>query len=98
MSDAIINPTPESEAELAFEGALRPTSLSEFVGQSKVRGQLQLLLQVSRRQAAGANTILVGIVEVNFIGHRCCCELLVIKMDVQMCGFADVRIGLEPEF
>ena len=40
----VTNPTLEGDAELAFEGALRPKSLGEFVGQQKVRGQLQLLL------------------------------------------------------
>jgi len=36
-----------SEEDLAFEGALRPRTLAEFVGQSKVRGQLQLLLDAA---------------------------------------------------
>lgn len=44
------NPDIESETELAFEGALRPQSLSEFVGQAKVRGQLQLLLTAASMQ------------------------------------------------
>lgn len=34
--------TPVDDSELAIEGALRPESLAEFVGQHKVRGQLQL--------------------------------------------------------
>ena len=41
---------PIDETELAVEGALRPTSLAEFVGQQKVRGQLQLLLDAARMQ------------------------------------------------
>jgi Holliday junction DNA helicase RuvB len=49
---------PESEAELAFEGALRPQSLAEFVGQQKVRGQLQLLLQAASMQGRTADHIL----------------------------------------
>lgn len=48
--DPFTMPTPESDAELAFEGALRPRSLAEFIGQSKVRGQLQLLLQAAAMQ------------------------------------------------
>ena len=43
---------PESAAELAFEGALRPQSLGEFVGQHKVRRQLQLLLEAAGLAAA----------------------------------------------
>jgi Holliday junction DNA helicase RuvB len=58
--DSIIRPTPESEAELAFEGALRPRSLAEFVGQSKVRGQLQLLLQAAAMQNRTPDHILLA--------------------------------------
>ena len=47
---SVVEPTPESEAEIAFEGALRPKSLAEFVGQTKVRGQLQVLLQAAGLQ------------------------------------------------
>ena len=60
MSDSIIRPTPESEAELAFEGALRPKSLAEFVGQTKVRGQLQLLLQAAAMQNRTPDHILLA--------------------------------------
>ncbi|MGN7976348.1 Holliday junction branch migration DNA helicase RuvB [Microbacterium sp. 22195] len=48
------------ETELAIEGALRPTSLSEFVGQPKVRGQLQLLLEAARIQERPADHILLA--------------------------------------
>lgn len=60
MSDAIVSPVPESDAELAFEGALRPKSLAEFVGQSKVRGQLQLLLQAAAIQSRTPDHILLA--------------------------------------
>ena len=60
MSDSVVRPTPESEAELAFEGALRPKSLGEFVGQSKVRGQLQLLLQAATMQNRTPDHILLA--------------------------------------
>ena len=60
MSDSIVRPTPESEAELAFEGALRPKSLGEFVGQTKVRGQLQLLLQAATMQNRTPDHILLA--------------------------------------
>lgn len=59
-ADPVIRPTPESEAELAFEGALRPRSLAEFVGQAKVRGQLQLLLQAAAIQSRTADHILLA--------------------------------------
>lgn len=56
----IIRPTPESDAELAFEGALRPKSLAEFVGQKKVRAQLQLLLDAARIQNRTPDHILLA--------------------------------------
>lgn len=51
---------PLDETELAIEGALRPTSLGEFVGQPKVRGQLQLLLEAARIQERPADHILLA--------------------------------------
>ncbi|SFS04940.1 Holliday junction DNA helicase subunit RuvB [Microbacterium sp. cf046] len=51
---------PVDETELAIEGALRPTSLAEFVGQQKVRGQLQLLLDAARIQQRPADHILLS--------------------------------------
>jgi Holliday junction DNA helicase RuvB len=51
---------PQDESELAIEGALRPSSLSEFVGQQKVRGQLQLLLDAARIQQRPADHILLS--------------------------------------
>ncbi|HLS93693.1 MAG TPA: Holliday junction branch migration DNA helicase RuvB [Microbacterium sp.] len=60
MSDEIISPRAQDEAELAVEGALRPQSLGEFVGQQKVRGQLQLLLDAARLQERPADHILLA--------------------------------------
>lgn len=57
---AVVRPTPESEAELAFEGALRPQSLAEFVGQEKVRAQLQLLLTAAAMQNRTPDHILLA--------------------------------------
>ena len=48
------------EAELAIEGALRPASLDEFVGQHKVRGQMKLLLEAARIQDRAADHILLS--------------------------------------
>ncbi len=59
MSD-VLRPTPESDAELAFEGALRPQSLDEFVGQQKVRRQLQLLLEAAGLQNRTPDHILLA--------------------------------------
>ena len=59
MSD-VLRPVPESDAELAFEGALRPQSLDEFVGQQKVRRQLQLLLEAAGLQNRTPDHILLA--------------------------------------
>ena len=50
----------ESVAELAFEGALRPASLGEFVGQAKVRSQLELLLKAAALQSRTPDHILLA--------------------------------------
>lgn len=60
MSDLLGPGLPEDDIELAVEGALRPSSLAEFVGQHKVRGQLQLLLDAARIQQRTADHILLS--------------------------------------
>ena len=60
MTDPILQGDPESDAELAFESALRPRSLAEFVGQPKVRGQLQLLLDAAAIQGRAPDHILLA--------------------------------------
>lgn len=49
-----------ADNELAFESALRPKSLSEFVGQHKVRAQLSLLLEAAKIQNRTADHILLA--------------------------------------
>jgi Holliday junction DNA helicase RuvB len=56
----IVSPSLESDTELAFEGALRPSSLAEFVGQSRVRSQLQLLLRAAAMQDRTPDHILLA--------------------------------------
>ena len=56
----LTDPMPAGEAELAFEGALRPRSLAEFVGQTRVRGQLQLLLTAATLQQRTPDHILLA--------------------------------------
>jgi len=50
----------QGEEELAFEGALRPKTLAEFVGQSRVRGQLQLLIDAAGMQDRTPEHILLA--------------------------------------
>jgi Holliday junction DNA helicase RuvB len=49
-----------SESDLAFESALRPTNLSEFIGQSKVKQQLDLLLKAASLQNRSPDHILLA--------------------------------------
>lgn len=60
MDDLFDADEPVDETELAIEGALRPASLGEFVGQQKVRAQLQLLLDAARIQQRSADHILLS--------------------------------------
>lgn len=50
----------ESDGELQFEGALRPKNLKEFVGQTKVREQLVLLLQAAAQEKRTPDHILLS--------------------------------------
>jgi Holliday junction DNA helicase RuvB len=55
--------TLENQAEpsdLAFESVLRPKSLAEFVGQVKVRQQIELLVGAARKQNRAADHILLA--------------------------------------
>lgn len=49
-----------SDNELAFESALRPKSLGEFIGQSKVRNQLKLILDAAAIQNRTPDHILLA--------------------------------------
>lgn len=49
-----------STGELGYEGALRPGSLEEFVGQSRVRQQLRLLLDAATMQQRTPDHILLA--------------------------------------
>lgn len=58
MND-ILSPSP-SESDLAFESALRPSSLAEFVGQDNVSKQLGLLLKAAALQNRSPDHILLA--------------------------------------
>jgi len=49
-----------TESDLAFESALRPASLEEFIGQSKVKQQLDLLLKAASLQKRSPDHILLA--------------------------------------
>jgi Holliday junction DNA helicase RuvB len=51
---------PAGSSELRFEGALRPTRLHEFIGQTRVREQLNLLLNAAKMQQRTPDHILLA--------------------------------------
>lgn len=60
MTGRTVSAQAAGDAELRFEGALRPSRLEEFVGQSKVREQLALLLDAAKMQSRTPDHILLA--------------------------------------
>lgn len=60
MSAGDTDPEVQSDQELQIEGALRPSSLEEFIGQEKVRNQLKLLLDAARLEKRTPDHILLA--------------------------------------
>jgi len=56
--DDLLTPEPD-ENELAFEAAVRPTNLDAFVGQQKVRKQLELVLESAKLRGTNSDHILL---------------------------------------
>ena len=50
----------ENVEEREVEGALRPRTLAEFIGQMRVREQLALVLEASRQRGAPADHVLLS--------------------------------------
>lgn len=59
MNERLVSPNVASE-ESATEHALRPKSLSEFVGQQRVRDQVGVLLQSAKSRGVSADHILLS--------------------------------------
>jgi Holliday junction DNA helicase RuvB len=60
MSERIVNPEVSTSEESTAELALRPKSLDEFVGQHRVREQLDVLLTAAKSRGASADHILLS--------------------------------------
>src|SRR5467141_1290963 len=58
-TDRLISAAPTSPQEEAFERALRPKSLSEYVGQEKIRDQLQIFIEAARRRSEALDHVLL---------------------------------------
>lgn len=59
MTDELLSSKSDS-SDLAFEGAIRPNSLNEFVGQTKVREQIKLLIDAANIQSRTPDHILLA--------------------------------------
>lgn len=59
MTERLVNPQTEP-GEAALDSALRPQQLQEFVGQPRVRDQLDLVLTASRRRGRPADHVLLS--------------------------------------
>lgn len=57
----IISATPSSPQEEAIERALRPKQLDEYVGQEKIRGQLEIFISAAKKRGEALDhTLLFG--------------------------------------
>ncbi|MCA3917998.1 AAA family ATPase, partial [Burkholderia sp.] len=55
----IIAATPTSSHEEVFERALRPRQLDDYVGQEKVRGQLEIFIEAAKRRSEPLDHVLL---------------------------------------
>ena len=55
----IVQPAAETPQEEALERALRPKLLDEYVGQEKIRGQLQIFIEAARNRGESLDHVLL---------------------------------------
>jgi Holliday junction DNA helicase RuvB len=58
-TDRLITPAPQSTQEEAIERALRPKQLDEYIGQEKIRGQLQIFIEAARNRSEALDHVLL---------------------------------------
>ena len=58
-TDRLIAAAPASPQEEAFERALRPKQLDEYVGQEKIRGQLSIFIEAARKRKESLDHVLL---------------------------------------
>src|SRR4026209_2281798 len=58
-TDRLIAARPVSPQEEQFERSLRPGTLAEYVGQEKVRGQLEIFIQAARGRSEALDHVLL---------------------------------------
>jgi len=59
FADRIISATPASPQEDALERALRPKKLAEYVGQQKIRSQLEIFIEAAKRRTEALDHVLL---------------------------------------
>jgi Holliday junction DNA helicase RuvB len=57
--DRMISARPASAQENEFERSLRPATLAEYVGQEKVRGQLEIFIQAAKGRSEALDHVLL---------------------------------------
>jgi len=58
-TDRLISAAPASPQEDAFERALRPRQLDEYIGQEKIRGQLSIFIEAARQRKEPLDHVLL---------------------------------------
>ena len=58
-AERVISAVPESKQEEAFERALRPKLLDEYIGQEKVREKLSIFIEASRKRKESLDHVLL---------------------------------------
>src|SRR6478672_11832585 len=58
-TDRLIAAAPASPQEEAFERALRPKHLEEYIGQEKIRGQLEIFIEAARQRKESLDHVLL---------------------------------------
>ena len=58
-TDRLVAAAPTSPQEEAFERALRPKALEEYIGQEKIRGQLSIFIEAARKRKEALDHVLL---------------------------------------
>jgi len=58
-TDRLISAKPDSPQEEQLERSLRPTTLADYVGQEKVRGQFEIFIQAARARSEALDHVLL---------------------------------------
>ena len=58
-TDRLTSAKPASPQEAHFENSLRPANLAEYIGQEKIRGQLEIFIQAARGRGEALDHVLL---------------------------------------